>query len=139
MSSCQLFRFSFTSLGAIWLRLLIFIFYFFGSSAGSITLALSIKSIGFALIILEVIQTLYCSAPWSYFEMWWGARLEKSLTLDITSALLEVDGLDIWLPQKQLGLGSLLAFLEKLHHLLLPTALKTKRHRDWNRIVTSQQ
>ena len=139
ISSRQLFGFSPASPGAMRLRLSIFIFHFLGSSTGGITLALPMKAIGLVTIMLEVVQTSHYLALWSHFEMWWGIWLEKSLTLDVTSASMEADGLDACLPQKQPGLGPLVALLEKLHHLTLPTAPKTKRHRSWNRMVTDQQ
>ena len=55
MSFHQLFKFSPTSLEVMQLGLLIFIFYFLGDSVGSVTLALPIKAIGLAAIMLEVI------------------------------------------------------------------------------------
>lgn len=71
--------------------------------------------------------------------MWWGAWLEKNLTLDVTSASVKVDGLDAWLPQKQPGFGPLVALLEKLYYLVRPMVPKPKRHRGWNRMDTGQQ
>ena len=137
MSFHQFFEFSPTSLGAMQLGLLIFIFHFLGGNAGGVTLALSMKVIGLAAIMLEVVPS-HCSAPWSHLETWWGTQLEKSPTLNVTSASMEADRLDAWLPQKQPGLGLVIILLEKLHCLALPTAPKAKKHRDWNRMVTCQ-
>ena len=113
ISSCQLFGFSPTSLRAMRLRLPTFIFYFLRGNAGGVILALPMKAIGLAAMMLEVVLS-HCLVSWSHFETWWGAWFEKNLILDIISALVETDGLDIWLPQKQPGLGPLVAFSEKI-------------------------
>ena len=139
MSSRQLFRYSPTSPGAIQLGLSIFLFHFLSGSTGGIILTLLIKAIGLAAIILEVIQTSHCLAPWSHLEMWWGVWVKKSLTLDIISALVKTDRLDTWLPQKQPDFELLVTFSEKLYCFALPIAPKTERYRGWNRIITSQQ
>ena len=143
MSTRRLCGFSPISSGVMWLGLSIFIFYSLVVVLERINLVL-LGSIGACQSRTNNKShrtggnnagggiTLYCSAPWSHLETWWGVRLEKSLTLNVTLASLKADGLDAWLSQKQPGLGSLVPW-EKLHCLALPTAPKAERYRCWNR------
>ena len=108
-----------------------FIFYFLGGSTRVCQPRTTNKSHWISGNNAGACTTLHYLASWSHLEMWWGVRLEKSLTLNVISASVKADGLDAWLPQKQPNLG-LLIFREKLYRLALFTTLKAKRHRCWN-------